>query len=160
MQELRKRRAEVVRANAFGDQVQARLVPSSSFGLTELWRIFKVFNKPKVDKAKCVIKEGKGKKEADDKNGDSQPPIEAATVLDDSEGSGHDRDTKRALLQILAGIADLHERVKKSVVALHLVLRFSYQITQWLLVSPSGGDQHLRICTPAYVCFHYFTTLL
>lgn len=120
VRELRERRAEVARASVFGDEVQARLMPSSPFGLTELWRIFKVFNKPKVDKAKDVIKEssnakgkGKYKDSTSPEKTDSQPTREAPTVLDGSEESSLDTDSKRAILQSMAEIADLHERVKK-----------------------------------------------
>ncbi|KZP31369.1 hypothetical protein FIBSPDRAFT_49641 [Athelia psychrophila] len=119
VRELRERRAEVARASVFGDEVQARLMPSSPFGLTELWRIFKVFNKPKVDKAKDVIKEssnakgkGKYKDSTSPEKTDSQPTREAPTVLDGSEESSLDTDSKRAILQSMAEIADLHERVK------------------------------------------------
>jgi hypothetical protein len=131
LQELRKRRKEVARANVFGDAVQARLTPSSPFGLQELWRIFKVFNKPKVDKVKKVVKD-KGK-DMEAKNKDKamkpdenvegevksdpvgQAPQEAATVLDDSKDTNQEKDTKRAILETLNSIADLHERIKKQV---------------------------------------------
>lgn len=121
LQELRKRRKEVERAKVFGDAVQARLTPSSPFGIMEIWRIFKVFNKPKVNKAKrAMANKGKGKEknmapgpsEQDDGKDPEPEPGEAATVLDDAGGK-QDKDGKRAVLKILGDIADLHERVKK-----------------------------------------------
>jgi GRAM domain-containing protein 4 len=127
LQELRKRRKEVASANFLGDAVQARLTPSSPFGLRELWRIFKVFHKPKVDKAKNVVK-GQGKKANDNEDmnkvkevaegkGSSEPvtqaPEETVTVLDDSNDTKQDKDVKRAILQTLSDIVDLHERIKK-----------------------------------------------
>jgi hypothetical protein len=130
LQELRKRRKEVARANVFGDTVQARLTPSSPFGLQELWRIFKVFNKPKVDKANKVVNdEGKAKLDmGKDRNRgiktnenvegkETSEPVgqvsETTTVLDDSKDTKQDKDIRRAILQTLGGIADLHERIKK-----------------------------------------------
>jgi hypothetical protein len=130
LQELRKRRKEVARANIFGEAVQARLTPSSPFGLRELWRIFKVFNKPKVDKAKVAEHMGKGKATQDsnksskldenvERNKNRKPvgsaPAEIGIVLDDSEDGQQDKDVKRAFLQILGNIADFHERIKKYV---------------------------------------------
>ena len=125
VQELRKRRREVARANVFGDAVQARLTPSSPFGLQELWRIFKVFNKPKAQKVKKVVKD-KGKDKEDkglkpngnvERDGKSEPvgqaTREAATVLDDSTDANQDTDVKRIILQALGNTADLHERIKK-----------------------------------------------
>jgi hypothetical protein len=118
LHELKKRRKEVARANVFGDAIQARLTPSSPFGLTELWRLFKVFNKPKVDRAK-----GAGKDEGKSRNETSNPesseigkgdPIDQAgetpTVLDDYRDS-RENSSKRVILQILGDVADLHERV-------------------------------------------------
>jgi hypothetical protein len=129
LQELRQRRKEVARANVFGDAVQARLTPSSPFGIQELWRIFKVFNKPKVDRAKNVVKDkGKDREgvdnatrvmpdgiEGQDQNSESGglPAKETATVLDDSKDIKRDKDAKRVILQTVGDIADLHERIKK-----------------------------------------------
>lgn len=123
LQELRNRRREVARADVFGDTVQARLTPSSPFGLQELWRIFKVFNKSKEDKGKKLVRDkGKGKTQdrvvVPDENmeGNKPPgqgPEEATTVLDDSEETNQDKDTKRAILETLNNIADLHERIRK-----------------------------------------------
>ncbi|KIM85186.1 hypothetical protein PILCRDRAFT_5540 [Piloderma croceum F 1598] len=128
LQELRQRRKEVARANVFGDAVRARLTPSSPFGIQELWRIFKVFNKPKVDKAKNVMKDkGKNREGVDnargvmpDGNGGQNPNSElgglpaeeTATVLDNSKDIKRDKDAKRAILQTVGDIADLHERIK------------------------------------------------
>jgi len=129
LQELRQRRKEVARANVFGDAVQARLTPSSPFGIQELWRIFKVFNKPKVDRAKNVVKDkGKDREGVDnttrvmpdgiggqDQNSESGalPAEETATVLDDSKDIKRDKDAKHVILQTVGDIADLHERIKK-----------------------------------------------
>lgn len=93
-------------------------MPSSPFGLTEIWRIFKVFNKPKVDKAKetrDALKDtsspkGKGKsKEPSSQNTTTQ----ASTVLDGPDESSKDGDIKSSILQAMADMADIHERVKK-----------------------------------------------
>ena len=115
----------MARANVFGDTVQARLTPSSPFGIQELWRIFKVFNKPKVDKAKVMVKDrdgvdnargvmpgGNGRQDQNSEPG-SLPAEETATVLDNSKDIKQDKDAKRAILQTVGAIADLHERIKK-----------------------------------------------
>ena len=109
LQELRKRRKEIARANVFGDTVQARLTPSSPFGLQELWRIFKVFNKPKVDKGMKTDESVEGKQKSEPVGQAS----ETTTVLDDSKDTKQDKDIRRAILQTLSDIADLHERIKK-----------------------------------------------
>lgn len=118
----------MARADIFGDAVQARLIPSSPFGIQELWRIFKVFNKPMVDKAKNVVKDegkdwvgvdnatvmpdGNGRQHRNSEPGDL-PAEETATVLDDSKDIKRDKDAKRTILQAVGDIADLHERIKK-----------------------------------------------
>jgi hypothetical protein len=124
VQELHQRRKEIGRSNAFGRTVQAHLTPSSPFGLQELWRIFKIFNKPKVDKAKNIINDkvkvqegiqSDNNLEGERINGSvDQTPGEAVTVLDGSDDAAkQDGDAKRAILQMLSDIADLHERIKK-----------------------------------------------
>ncbi|KAJ7634293.1 hypothetical protein DFH06DRAFT_1437038 [Mycena polygramma] len=111
--ELRAHRQEIDRAAEFGEQLSTRFLASSSFGAKELWRLFKVFNKSKKTKIQ---------KAASSKTRDPVPLVdeqdpdqeEISTVLDSDERTetAQENDVKRALLQMLSEIADLHERVK------------------------------------------------
>lgn len=90
-----------------------------------------MFNKPKVDKAKSMVKEkGKNKSKDKGKSKDSDSikldeetkskPVgpgrgDTGTVLDDPHESKQEVDGKRAMLQTIGDIADIHERVKKYV---------------------------------------------
>ncbi|ESK86647.1 hypothetical protein Moror_9708 [Moniliophthora roreri MCA 2997] len=59
--ELRERRAEIDRAEELGDEVSARLVSSSGFGVREMWRIFRVFTKSEKPKESMNKETAKGK---------------------------------------------------------------------------------------------------
>ncbi|KAF5385197.1 hypothetical protein D9615_001514 [Tricholomella constricta] len=108
--ELREHRREISRATEFGEQISGRLSASSSFGLKEMWRIFKVFSKGTKNKVKVSTKA------TDDTSGVQQsdiPTLPAGlTVLDDSKDRQEARDMKRLGLHILNEIADIHERIK------------------------------------------------
>ncbi|KAF8213060.1 hypothetical protein K438DRAFT_1803338 [Mycena galopus ATCC 62051] len=113
--ELRARREEIDRAAEFGQELSTRFSASSALGLKELWRIFKVFNKPKKAKVKDLARDKTRTGPPQDPVADDQvSEQEIGTVLDSenpAEGS-QENDVKRAVLQALAEIADLHERVK------------------------------------------------
>ncbi|KAJ7169911.1 hypothetical protein C8R46DRAFT_1090503 [Mycena filopes] len=112
--QLRAHRQEIERANEFGQDISTRFSASSSLGLKEMWRIFKVFNKPKAAKVKKLAKDKTRSAPQDPLSDDLGSEPEMATVLD-SDGTkdiSNENDFKRALVQTLAEIADLHERVK------------------------------------------------
>ncbi|KAJ3988572.1 hypothetical protein F5890DRAFT_383607 [Lentinula detonsa] len=99
--ELRQRRKQVDKANELGEEISIRL-STTSFGLTEMWRISRIFTKSKKSKApKPNIAPGFPNTKVDD-----------PTVLDDTEESQKETDMKRAILQAMNDIADLHERIK------------------------------------------------
>jgi GRAM domain-containing protein 4 len=104
LEELRQRRGERERAEIFGGVLSSRLNASSSVGVKELWRIYKVVHKGKRTKIKKAFNK-------------SQPNLtdapDEATVLDDEVETQQERDVKRLVLLILNGFADLHERLKK-----------------------------------------------
>ncbi|KAF9044548.1 hypothetical protein BDZ89DRAFT_1059025 [Hymenopellis radicata] len=103
LEELRARRQDMQRADDFGNLVSSRLAASSSLGVKEMWRLFKVVNKGKKTKIKKVF---------------SQPqssPVDRdddTTVLDNDVETKEERDLKRLGLQLLTGLVDLHERIK------------------------------------------------
>lgn len=116
----------MARAKIFGEAVQARLTPSSPFGLTEIWRIFRVISKTKVDKTKSMVKEGKKKSKGSGKPNDFNSgkldgetktrPVGSGvtdTDQDDLHEGKQEADGKRVVLQTIADIADVHERIKK-----------------------------------------------
>ncbi|KAJ7630925.1 hypothetical protein FB45DRAFT_747715 [Roridomyces roridus] len=108
--ELRAHREEVDRADEFGREMSTRFSPSSPFGLTELWRLFKVFNKGKVTKE------------------------DSSTVLDSAEPqNSQESDFKRAILQALSEVADLHERVKNIFIWRHPAASRIYGLVLLLL---------------------------
>ncbi|KII94384.1 hypothetical protein PLICRDRAFT_172032 [Plicaturopsis crispa FD-325 SS-3] len=119
--QLRERRAEVRRANDFGEKMQARLSASSAFGVREMWRIFRVFNKPKKTKAKNKAKNKAKDKgiipddgERKDTDGDTAglDDVDSTTVLDDPNDITEEKDIKREILHAISEVTDLHERVK------------------------------------------------
>jgi len=79
-----------------------------------LWRLFKVFNKPKKAKAENFTDEKLSGRPSQALPPDRDPDEETATVFDSeaSKDSCQENDVKRKVLQTLAEIADLHERVK------------------------------------------------
>lgn len=117
--QLRAHRREIVRAEEFGEEIQARLTASSAFGMKEMWRLFRVFNKSNKNKAKRVAKQKVKPKSAVNSADEHEEPSpeglkpEAATVLDDPKESKDEQDVKRSILNALSEVADLHERVKK-----------------------------------------------
>lgn len=88
LEDLRRHREEVMRANEFGEQVSTRLFATST-GVTEAIHLYKLFKERR-------------KKEKTKDSGD---------VLVDRE----EEDVKRTVIFALNEIADLHERVKKCV---------------------------------------------
>ncbi|THH03827.1 hypothetical protein EW145_g5973 [Phellinidium pouzarii] len=138
--ELRERRYAAARSEELGEQIQLRLGATSSSGLMEAWRLFRIFSKPnrkvKQKQGKHEDKsrsKNKDKSEDEDKDKDEEKEKtttesasnvlktpnndDEATVLDNPNESKEERDFKRALLNTLNDIADVHERVKKSVIS-------------------------------------------
>nr|GAT44180.1 predicted protein [Mycena chlorophos] len=103
--ELNAHREQIDRSNEFGRELTARFSATSSLGIRELWRLFRVFNKPKKTKAKKLA--GAGSQE-------SLLSQEATTVFDSDKvaDTSEENDVKRLVLKVMAEIADLHERVK------------------------------------------------
>ncbi|KAF7339482.1 RNA cytidine acetyltransferase [Mycena sanguinolenta] len=111
--ELRDHREEIERAAEFGQELSTRFSASSVLGVKELWRIFKVFNKPKRAKVKKVAREKTRAHPPQDPLSDDQiSEQEVNTVLDSEDENAQENDIKRAVLQALAELADFHERVK------------------------------------------------
>ncbi|KAJ7293566.1 hypothetical protein C8J57DRAFT_1269369 [Mycena rebaudengoi] len=108
--ELRSHRQEVDRAKEFGQDISARLSASSTFGMKELWRLFRVLNKPQKAKSRNISAD-----KARDVEGEQRDDKrELNTVLDseDPQETPQEKDFKRAFLNTLNEIADLHERIK------------------------------------------------
>jgi hypothetical protein len=118
--ELRAHRQEIDRANEFGQELSTRISASSSLGVKEIWRLFRVFNKSKKEKVRKLASDKTTRDRAPQNPllDDQDPDKEISTVLDSEESTklSQENDVKRAILQSLADIADLHERVKKYVV--------------------------------------------
>ncbi|KDR84978.1 hypothetical protein GALMADRAFT_233502 [Galerina marginata CBS 339.88] len=110
LDDLRRHREEISRADEFGQQVSARLSASSS-GITEIWRLFKLLDQTRKAKLKARVKGKLNHAEEQEADNTSQGQ-DAATVLDDSDDSEEARDVKRLGLKILQDIADIHERIR------------------------------------------------
>ncbi|KAJ7487588.1 hypothetical protein B0H11DRAFT_1805241 [Mycena galericulata] len=110
--ELRAHRQEIDRANEFGDELSTRFSASSSLGMKELWRLFKVFNKSKKTKVKKLAKDKTNQDPPESAVDDHDHEQDMSTVLDSEKENPEESDVKRAVLQSLTEIADLHERVK------------------------------------------------
>ena len=118
--ELRERLHEVDRANKLGDAVSSRLSASSSFGVRDMWRLFRIVNKPlnkpwksKAKKASAAQQGSQGPPESIDYSATIDVINDEPTVLDDETESQEERDIKRLGLHILNAVADFHERMKK-----------------------------------------------
>lgn len=149
LEELREHRSEVIRANEFGDQISARL-SASSFGVKEMWRIFKVFNKTTKAKAKSSAKEKAREKgfspPLDENDASILSESEGATVLDDTEDSQDAKDFKRVGLHILSELADLHERIKKYVTFFINHSLHTYFNIKHLYMAPAGIISDIWYC--------------
>ncbi|KAJ4486111.1 hypothetical protein J3R30DRAFT_3444125 [Lentinula aciculospora] len=99
--ELKQRRKQVDKANELSEEISIRL-SATSFGLKEMWRISRIFTKPKKSKA------AKSRLAPDP----SDPDVDDPTVLDDTKETQKETDVKRAVLQVMNDIADLHERIQ------------------------------------------------
>ncbi|TDL28663.1 hypothetical protein BD410DRAFT_781185 [Rickenella mellea] len=119
--ELRERRREVAKAEAFGSQVQTRLGRSSSSALMEAWRLFRVFSRPrkvkvKHKKAKDIQNISKERESLTEMSPSVEPvpeeELDDVTALDDTHESQEEQDLKRLGLIILTEIVDLHERIR------------------------------------------------
>jgi hypothetical protein len=79
--------------------------------MKELWRLFRVLNKPQKAKSRNISAD-----KARDVEGEQRDDKrELNTVLDseDPQETPQEKDFKRAFLNTLNEIADLHERIKK-----------------------------------------------
>lgn len=148
MAELKQRRKQVDRANELGEEVSIRL-STTSFGLKEMWRISRIIIKTKPAKVK---KNKTPKVPIPDAPSDSPDThVDEPTVLDDTKESQQETDLKRAGLQALNEIADLHERVKKCVKTFigRLYLTLLSSIFIWRKPASSkvygsvGGNDHV-----------------
>ncbi|KAK0465038.1 uncharacterized protein EV420DRAFT_935547 [Desarmillaria tabescens] len=114
--ELRQRLREVDRANKLGDAVSSRLSASSSFGVKDMWRLYRIVNKPWKPKAKKASAEQPGCQilpESIDYGATINTINDEPTILGDETESEEERDIKRLGLHILNAVADFHERMKK-----------------------------------------------
>ncbi|KAJ3513821.1 hypothetical protein NLJ89_g2734 [Agrocybe chaxingu] len=112
----RRHREEISRADEFGEQVSARLSATSS-SMTEMWRLFRLYDLSKKHKMKPTAKDkAKAKCSVDspERSGINSvaPRPQDATVLDDAEDDAEVKDFKRSGLQVLVEIADFHERIR------------------------------------------------
>ncbi|KAF8898755.1 hypothetical protein BD779DRAFT_1795370 [Infundibulicybe gibba] len=115
LSDLQEHRSEVMRAHEFGNEIADRLSASSTFGIKEVWRLFRVLKQTKKEKAGAFIKRTKVIPPEDSEAMSPEPPNdtkEDATVLDESDDGQDARDLKRLVLHILSELADLHERIK------------------------------------------------
>ncbi|TFK41171.1 hypothetical protein BDQ12DRAFT_679017 [Crucibulum laeve] len=114
LNELREHRQEIIRANEFGEQVSARLDTTSTFGMKEMWRLFKLFNKSKKNKVKAFAKDT-GRDQATEgleTDEDDGALHEDTTVLENASDGKEATDLKRVALHSMNEVADLHERVR------------------------------------------------
>ncbi|KAJ6621738.1 hypothetical protein B0H10DRAFT_973230 [Mycena sp. CBHHK59/15] len=113
--EMRAHRQEIDRANEFGQEISARFSASSSLGMKELWRLFKVFNKSKKSKVKKFANSqvrDRALQEGPMDDGDTEQEVNTVLDSDNTKEDSKENDVKRALLAAMSEIADLHERVK------------------------------------------------
>lgn len=113
---MRQHREEIMRADEFGEKLSSRLSATSTFGMKEMWRMFKVINQPKKNKLKNIGKEKKDKGNAVAGDETIDPNTQQdTTILDDIDDSEDARDLKCLGLNIMSEVTDLHERIRKFV---------------------------------------------
>lgn len=106
--ELRERRRQIDRAEEFGNEITTRLATTSTFGVRDVWKVFrkgvKAARSPRSSKdlKGAVLAEALGSVSKED-----------VTVLDLPEESGEVQDIKKVGLVALNELADFHERVRK-----------------------------------------------
>lgn len=103
LSELLRHREEIARADNFGSDITAGFAASSSIGIKEIWRLFRVFKK----KGKPTKDKSSSKNEDDRAAEDLRPSTPSNDAVQD------EADTRRAILVVMDEIADIHERVKK-----------------------------------------------
>jgi GRAM domain-containing protein 4 len=107
--QLRERRAEVERAEKFGDRISYRLASTSKFGVKDAWKIAKDFrSRSNVNLA------SKSKDPAPDESANEQNAKEERVKIAEEEWVLE--DLQRILLRFVNEVADLHERVRKWVI--------------------------------------------
>ncbi|TRM66312.1 hypothetical protein BD626DRAFT_487385 [Schizophyllum amplum] len=136
--ELRERRQEVERADLFSLEVSKYMGTSSTSGAREVWKLFQMYNKTRKDLLKSRSEDkDKAKKEKEKEKGHRKnksstdllgelsgrtsggaAPENGDPGMDDEmdgiEETPEEQDIKRLGLHLLADIADVHERMKKS----------------------------------------------
>ncbi|KDQ63557.1 hypothetical protein JAAARDRAFT_202983 [Jaapia argillacea MUCL 33604] len=125
LDELRRRRKEVDRAQAFGKDMQQRFSVASAFGVGEVWQMAKLLTKYKRKSTKFAEATNDSELPADElapEVGITEKAAgileevatttEGTTVLDDTKDSKEVQDIKRTILFALHEIADMHERVR------------------------------------------------
>ena len=111
--QLREHRGNIDKASEFGEELQARLTATTPFGLFDVWKTLRVYNKNKVRKAKEKMKP------SDDTA--SVMSVETAITdndtihVDDSAEKSQEHDVKALGLQALCELVDGLERLKKCV---------------------------------------------
>lgn len=95
-----------------------------------MWRLFQAVNKPKKNRIKKAMTSPRSS--VDDVQ-------DEATLLDDSGESEEERDVKRLGLLVLNELADLHERVKKSVIFLRLCSRLHSNTSLFIWRRPEAS---------------------
>lgn len=114
LEDLRRHREEVIRANEFGDQVSARLSAPSSTDVTEVVHLFKLLKKRRNKTAKQKAKDVNSAHPTEE-IGDAPLRERDMAVPEDTVDKEEAADVKRTAIYALNEIADLHERVKKCV---------------------------------------------
>jgi GRAM domain-containing protein 4 len=113
LEDLRRHREEVIRANEFGEQVLARLSASST-GVTEIIHLFKLLKERPWKTAKQKVKD-MSSAEPTEETGDVPLKERNMTVPEDAVDQEEAAAIMRIVIYTLNEIADLHERVRKYV---------------------------------------------
>jgi GRAM domain-containing protein 4 len=109
---LRRRRTEYKRADELGERIQERLSGENVFGVRDAWKLFRMLNSN--PKSKTHKNRSASHSVADLSKIVASPSEQEETILDDPQGhSQEEEDLKLVGLELMIGIADLHERVKK-----------------------------------------------
>ncbi|KAF9478527.1 hypothetical protein BDN70DRAFT_879870 [Pholiota conissans] len=112
LEDLRRHRKQVLRADEFGEQISARLSMNAS-GLKEIWRLFQLYDqttkKAKPSKEKTSHDDSRRTPEQQTNHVNNETDATTLETVDDSEEV---QDFKRIILHIVEELADIHERIR------------------------------------------------
>ncbi|KAH8835246.1 hypothetical protein DL96DRAFT_1573471 [Flagelloscypha sp. PMI_526] len=110
IRELKEHKQQLQAADQFSSEVSSRLTASSTFGIKEMWRVFRVVTHTPKRRPTNASTKGKGIASPPPESETLDEPS-SATILDSAEETPEELDFKRDALYLLDQFIDLNERI-------------------------------------------------